>query len=133
MIDLPTPSDIAELKWISRKDFFESKWYDWGEVEKILRVNRTYKAMINSQVDEHHLIAVSKSWSNSRMNKKEMLRGDHIHHHDVFWVKLPHEQVEHVLDFNRKVFLPVIVSRLYEILDNASSKKKMYKSQAFIS
>jgi hypothetical protein len=48
-----------------------------------------------------------------------MRRGDHANLHDHFGIQTPAEQIEQVVDFNRKVFLPDIPNRIYEILDNA--------------
>lgn len=75
--------------------------------------------MVNAQEDEHHLVPTSRHGSNLRINRKKMRRGDHVHWHDVFGVHLPHEQVEHVIDFNRKVLQPHIPQRIYDILDEA--------------
>jgi hypothetical protein len=75
--------------------------------------------MVNSQEDDHHLIPTSQGGSNVKTNRKRMRRGDHVNLHDHFGVILPHQQIEQVIDFNRKVFLPEIPNRIYDILDNA--------------
>jgi hypothetical protein len=60
-----------------------------------------------------------------------MRRGDHANLHDHFGIQTPAEQIEQVVDFNRKVFLPDIPNRIYEILDNAEGRRKLYKKEVF--
>jgi hypothetical protein len=124
-------AEIAEVKGLPKKEYFEKYWYRWEDVEKILRLNRKYKSMVNAQEDEHHLIAQARWGSNHKLNRKRMRRGDHVNLHDHFGIQTPAEQIEQVLDFNRKVFLPDIPNRIYEILDNAEWRRKLYKREVF--
>lgn len=60
-----------------------------------------------------------------------MRRGDHVNLHDHHGVRLPHEQIESTLDFNRRVLQKAVVSRIYEIIDDAESRRRLYNSEAF--
>lgn len=130
-MESPTHAEIAEVKWLPRKEYFEKYGYRWEDVEKILRLNRNYKAMVNAQEDEHHILSRARWWSNVKINRKKMRRIDHVNWHDTFGIRTPWEQVLQVLDFNRKVFLPDIPSKIYDILDNALDRWKLYKKEIF--
>jgi hypothetical protein len=45
---------------VSKKAFFETRGYSYELVEKILRLDRQYKAIMNSMEDTHHLVARSR-------------------------------------------------------------------------
>ena len=60
-----------------------------------------------------------------------MRRGDHISHHEIYWVNLPHEQLVSNIDLNLKVYQNEVVNRILGILDEAEDRDKLYKKEIF--
>jgi hypothetical protein len=116
-----------DISWMSRQDYFERHGYPWHHVEKILRLYKHYKSIQKAQVDVHHICARSRGWVDYATNKEKMLRGEHVNHHDLFWVQLPHEQIINRIDFNQKVIHRDAQDQVKERVRRLLQKDQFYK------
>ena len=118
---------MENIALMSRRQFFESKGYEWEWVQRILDIHRIYKWAVNNVIDTHHLVARIRWGNNNGNNLKKMRRGDHSTHHEAYGVKLPHEQLISNIDLNRRAYQNEVINRIHGILDEAEDRNKLYK------
>lgn len=113
----------------SKEEYFTSLWYDYEEVDQILNLYKIYQKAQGERETIHHLIPVCRSGSDIDRNQKKLKAKVHQTLHAFFWNQEPIEQLETVLDINRRILTKDVRDKIKDTL--YCTKWSLYVPYAF--
>jgi len=79
---------------------------------------------------KHHLIPVSRGWTDHQDNIVRLTSKEHQNFHNLFWNKTPREQFDYLFHLNYKVLSDQVKSDILYIL-TLQDYKDWYKKHTF--